>query len=41
MIADLPELGSLSAKEISALAGLAPLNRDSGTLRGKRTLSGR
>jgi transposase len=40
IIADLPELGNLSAKEISALAGLAPLNRDSGTLRGKRTIWG-
>lgn len=40
IIADLPELGSLSAKEISALAGVAPLNRDSGTLRGKRTIWG-
>lgn len=40
IIADLPELGSLSAKKISALAGLAPLNRDSGTLRGKRTIWG-
>lgn len=40
IIADLPELGSLSAKEISALAGLAPLNRDSGTLRGRRTIWG-
>lgn len=40
IIADLPELGSLSAKEVSALAGLAPLNRDSGTLRGKRTIWG-
>jgi transposase len=40
LIADLPELGSLSAKEISALAGVAPLNRDSGTLRGKRTIWG-
>lgn len=40
VIADLPELGSLSGKEISALAGLAPLNRDSGTMRGKRTIWG-
>ena len=40
IIADLPELGKLSAKEISALAGLAPYNRDSGTLRGKRTIWG-
>jgi len=40
MIAELPELGNLSAKEISALAGLAPLNRDSGTMRGKRKIWG-
>lgn len=40
LIADLPELGVLSAKEISALVGVAPLNRDSGTLRGKRTIWG-
>jgi len=40
VIADLPELGSLSSKEISALAGLAPLNRDSGTMRGKRAIWG-
>ena len=40
IIADLPELGSLSGKEISALAGLAPLNRDSGTMRGKRAIWG-
>lgn len=40
VIADLPELGSVSAKQISALAGLAPYNRDSGTLRGKRTTWG-
>lgn len=40
IIADLPELGKLSAKEVSALAGLAPLNRDSGSLRGKRTIWG-
>lgn len=40
IIADLPELGSLSGKEISALAGLAPLNRDSGKMRGKRAIWG-
>lgn len=40
IIADLPELGNVSAKQISALAGLAPYNRDSGTLRGKRTIWG-
>jgi transposase len=35
LLADLPELGLLDSKQISALAGLAPYNRDSGTLRGK------
>ena len=40
MIADLPELGCVSAKKITALAGLAPYNRDSGTLRGKRSIWG-
>lgn len=40
MIADLPELGSLSGKEISALVGVAPYNCDSGKLRGKRTTWG-
>ncbi len=40
IVADLPELGSVNAKQISALAGLAPYNRDSGTLRGKRTIWG-
>ena len=40
LIADLPELGKLSAREISALVGLAPFNRDSGTMRGKRMIFG-
>ncbi len=40
LLAELPELGRLSAKEISALVGVAPLNRDSGTLRGRRTVWG-
>lgn len=40
IISDLPELGNVSAKQITALAGLAPYNRDSGTLRGKRTIWG-
>lgn len=40
IISDLPELGKLSAKQITALGGLAPFNRDSGTLRGKRTIWG-
>jgi transposase len=37
---ELPELGSLNRKQIAALAGLAPFNRDSGTLRGQRTIFG-
>ena len=40
LIGDLPELGRLSRREIAALAGVAPLNRDSGTLRGKRMVWG-
>lgn len=40
MLCELPELGSLSSKQIAALAGLAPFNRDSGTLKGKRTIWG-
>lgn len=40
LMAELPELGSLSPRELSALVGVAPLNRDSGTLRGRRTVWG-
>ncbi len=40
LIGQLPELGKLSGKEIAALAGLAPFNRDSGTLRGQRMIWG-
>lgn len=40
LMALMPELGSLSPKEIAALAGLAPLNRDSGQLRGQRSIAG-
>jgi transposase len=40
LIADLPELGTLGRKAIAALVGLAPFNRDSGTLRGRRTILG-
>jgi transposase len=40
LLADLPELGTLDRKQIAALVGLAPLNRDSGTMRGKRTIWG-
>jgi transposase len=40
LLADLPELGTLDRKQIAALVGLAPVNRDSGTMRGKRTIWG-
>jgi transposase len=36
----LPELGKLNRKQISALAGLAPFNRDSGKFRGQRKIWG-
>lgn len=40
LLAELPELGHLSPKQLAALVGVAPLNRDSGTLRGRRTTWG-
>lgn len=40
LLANLPELGTLNRREIAALVGVAPFNRDSGTLRGKRTVWG-
>jgi transposase len=40
LLADLPELGELNNREISALVGVAPINRDSGKLRGKRRIRG-
>lgn len=40
LLAQLPELGSLDRREIASLVGVAPRNRDSGTLRGKRMISG-
>lgn len=40
MLASLPELGTLNRKQIAALVGVAPINRDSGTLRGKRSVWG-
>jgi transposase len=39
-LAALPELGNLSGKQIANLVGVAPINRDSGTMRGKRRISG-
>ena len=40
LLAQLPELGKLGRKQITALVGLAPMNRDSGTLRGHRHIFG-
>lgn len=40
LLAELPELGTVGRRQIAALAGLAPLNRDSGLLRGKRRVWG-
>lgn len=40
LVLELPELGQLNHKKMAALVGVAPFNRDSGTLRGKRTIWG-
>src|ERR1700722_2208209 len=40
LLAELPELGGLDRREIAKLVGVAPFNRDSGTLRGKRRIGG-
>ena len=40
LIAGVPELGTLTRQQLAALIGVAPLNRDSGTLRGKRMIWG-
>jgi transposase len=40
LIAEVPELGKLNRRQISALVGLAPMNRDSGTFRGRRMIHG-
>ncbi len=40
LMAYLPELGTLNRRQIATLVGVAPFNRDSGTLRGKRTVWG-
>ena len=39
-LAELPELGSLNRKQVAALVGVAPLNRDSGTFKGRRIVWG-
>lgn len=40
LIAEAPELGKLNRREISALVGVAPINRDSGSMRGRRAVFG-
>lgn len=40
LLAELPELGKLDRRRIAALVGVAPLNRDSGLMRGQRTIWG-
>ena len=40
LIAQVPELGQIGPKQVAALAGLAPLNVDSGAYRGKRSIGG-
>lgn len=40
LLAELPELGQIGRRQIAALAGLAPINQDSGTWRGRRMIGG-
>lgn len=40
LLAEMPELGCIDRRKLAALAGVAPVNRDSGTLRGHRTIAG-
>ncbi|WP_342779713.1 transposase [Maritimibacter alkaliphilus] len=40
LIAEMPELGQLSGEQAAALAGLAPIAHDSGSMRGKRAIGG-
>jgi transposase len=40
LLADLPELGQLGRRKLAALVGVAPINRDSGLLRGHRAIAG-
>ena len=40
LLADLPELGELTGRQISALVGVAPFNRESGKMRGRRRIKG-
>ena len=40
LLAELPELGSLTRRQVAALVGVAPFSRDSGKMRGRRTVWG-
>lgn len=40
LIAEMPEIGTITGEEAAALTGLAPVAHDSGTLRGKRAIAG-
>ncbi len=40
LLGELPELGALSSREVGALCGLAPYNRDSGSMKGRRRIKG-
>src|SRR5262249_10328517 len=40
LLAALPELGTLTHKQVAALVGVAPMNRDSGSRRGRREITG-
>ena len=40
LLGELPELGALRRRQVSALAGVAPYNHDSGRLKGRRCISG-
>jgi transposase len=40
LLVDMPELGSLDGGQVASLAGVAPVARDSGTSRGRRTIRG-
>ena len=40
LLSEMPELGTLNNKQIASLAGLAPMNRDSGKMKGKRRIIG-
>ena len=40
VLSEVPEMGRLCRQEVSRLAGVAPINRDSGQSRGKRTIGG-